>query len=58
MQGTTHAEHAQKGGKKGGGPDNICHTRDELHRIPAGLCADVERYCMGKFGEVGFHTPL
>ena len=38
MQGTRHREHAQKGG---GGVDGRYHTRDELHRIPEGLCMDV-----------------
>ena len=57
MQGTHHAEHAQKGGKKGGGPDNICHTRDELHRVPEGLCADVVKCCVGEEGR-WIHTPL
>ncbi len=40
--GSRHLEHAQKGG---GGTTNAFHTRDELHRIPDGLCADVVRWC-------------
>ena len=55
--GFRYAEHAQKGGKKGGGVDNICHTRDELHRIPEGLCADVVQWCVAvNPGEP--HEPL
>ena len=42
MLGTRHIEHAQKGG---GGTEDIYHTRDELHRIPQGLCEDVVRWC-------------
>jgi hypothetical protein len=42
MLGTRHREHAQKGG---GGADNVYHTRDELHRIPRGLCMDVVLFC-------------
>ncbi len=38
MLGKRHREHAQKGG---GGVDNTFHSRDELHRIPEGLCMDV-----------------
>jgi hypothetical protein len=38
MLGKRHREHAQKGG---GGVDNAYHSRDELHRIPEGLCMDV-----------------
>ena len=42
MIGTRHLQHAQKGG---GGTEDIYHSRDELHRIPEGLCADVVRWC-------------
>ena len=38
--GSKHRAHAQKGG---GGATNAYHTRDELHRIPEGLCRDVVR---------------
>jgi SAM-dependent methyltransferase len=42
MVGNIHMEHAQKGG---GGASNVYHTRDELHRIPQGLCMDVVMFC-------------
>ncbi len=42
MIGSRHLEHAQKGG---GGADNVYHTRDDLHRIPDGLCMDVVLFC-------------
>ena len=42
MVGSRHLAHAQKGG---GGATNAYHSRDELHRIPEGLCADVVRWC-------------
>jgi hypothetical protein len=42
MVGKQHKEHAQKGG---GGAGNAYHTRDELHRIPHGLCLDVVLFC-------------
>ena len=42
MRGTRHLAHAQKGG---GGVTNAYHSRDELHRIPCGLCDDVVRWC-------------
>ena len=42
MVGNIHMEHAQKGG---GGASNVYHTRDELHRIPPGLCMDVVLFC-------------
>ena len=42
MVGNIHKEHAQKGG---GGADNVYHTRDDLHRIPHGLCMDVVLFC-------------
>ena len=43
MSGTRrHPEHAHKGG---GGISNAYHTRDELHRIPEGLCMDVVHWC-------------
>jgi hypothetical protein len=57
MIGTHHAEHAQKGGKKGGGVDNVCHTRDELHRIPEGLCRDVVRCVEAGAERVAVSTP-
>ena len=44
MLGTRHREHAQKGG---GGVDNAYHSRDELHRIPEGLCMDVVAFAAG-----------
>jgi hypothetical protein len=40
MIGSQHRAHAQRGG---GGATNAYHTRDELHRIPEGLCEDVVR---------------
>jgi hypothetical protein len=42
MLGTRHREHAQKGG---GGAENVYHTRDDLHRIPPGLCMDIVLFC-------------
>ncbi len=42
MVGSRHLAHAQKGG---GGVTNAYHSRDELHRIPGGLCDDVVRGC-------------
>ncbi len=42
MVGNIHMEHAQKGG---GGANNVYHTRDDLHRIPPGLCMDVVLFC-------------
>ena len=42
MRGTQHLQHAQKGG---GGFSNKYHTRDELHRVPEGLCHDVVLCC-------------
>ncbi len=42
MLGTRHLAHAQKGG---GGTTHTYHTRDELHRIPEGLCEDAVRWC-------------
>ena len=42
MVGNIHMEHAQKGG---GGASNVYHTRDELHKIPPGLCLDVVLFC-------------
>ena len=42
MRGTRHLAHAQK---VGGGTTNAYHSRDELHRIPEGLCEDVVRWC-------------
>jgi hypothetical protein len=44
MVGARHKEHAQKGG---GGVDNVYHTRDELHRIPEGLCMDIVAFAAG-----------
>ncbi len=42
LRGTKHLAHAQKGG---GGVTNAYFSRDELHRIPDGLCDDVVRGC-------------
>jgi hypothetical protein len=39
MVGSQHRQHAQKGG--GGADGGVYHSRDELHRIPDGLCDDV-----------------
>jgi hypothetical protein len=51
MLGTRHLEHAQKGG---GGVDNTFHSRDELHRIPEGLCMDVVAFAAsGGAAEIG-----
>ena len=50
MRGTQHLQHAQKGG---GGATNAYHTRDELHRVPEGLCQDVVLCC-----ERGQMAPL
>jgi hypothetical protein len=51
MRGTRHLEHAQKGG---GGVDNAYHSRDELHRIPEGLCMDVVAFAAaGGAEEIG-----
>jgi hypothetical protein len=51
MLGKRHREHAQKGG---GGVDNTFHSRDELHRIPEGLCMDVVAFAAGGgAGEIG-----
>ena len=42
MRGSRHLAHAQKGG---GGTTNAYHSRDELHRVPEGLCEDLVRWC-------------
>jgi hypothetical protein len=48
MRGTRHLEHAQKGG---GGCENTYHTRDELHRIPEGLCMEIVAFAAGGSAE-------
>jgi hypothetical protein len=47
MVGKQHKEHAQKGG---GGVEDVYHSRDELHRIPHGLCLDVVLFCESFIG--------
>ena len=46
MVGSQHRQHAQKGG--GGADGGVYHSRDELHRIPDGLCDDVVRGCQAE----------
>jgi hypothetical protein len=42
-----------------GGVDGTFHTRDELHRIPEGLCRDVVLWCeAARSNEVWVQTLL